>query len=167
MVPLPGQGIGRLSGAFHRPLPPPGPADACRSRPQRQRFLLLPETRGQGRRVSQPRTSHSAPPLRSPRNWRKSSPKSPAPCTSAKAPNWRTRTPAPKSASPSARASASLGSLTFSLPGAPPASGGPRKTRKKAECGMKNAATPKPHQCDIKATSMRVDSQAVATPKPP
>jgi hypothetical protein len=28
-------------------------------------------------------------------------------------------------------------------------------------------ATLKPHQCDIKATSMRVDSQAVATPRPP
>jgi len=28
-------------------------------------------------------------------------------------------------------------------------------------------ATPKPHQCDIKATSMRVDSQAIGTPKPP
>ena len=28
-------------------------------------------------------------------------------------------------------------------------------------------ATPKPHQCDIKATSKRVDSQGVGTPKPP
>ena len=28
-------------------------------------------------------------------------------------------------------------------------------------------ATLKPLQCDIKATPMRVDSQAVATPKPP
>src|ERR1019366_7589287 len=28
-------------------------------------------------------------------------------------------------------------------------------------------ASPKPHQCDIKATSKRVASQAVATPKPP
>ena len=28
-------------------------------------------------------------------------------------------------------------------------------------------ATLKPHQCDIKATPMRVDSQAVGTPKPP
>src|ERR1035437_548052 len=26
---------------------------------------------------------------------------------------------------------------------------------------------PKPHQCDIKATSKRVDSQPIATPKPP
>jgi hypothetical protein len=28
-------------------------------------------------------------------------------------------------------------------------------------------ATPKPHQCDIKASSKRVDSQPIGTPKPP
>jgi hypothetical protein len=28
-------------------------------------------------------------------------------------------------------------------------------------------ATPKPHQCDIKATSKRVDSQAIGTPLRP
>ena len=28
-------------------------------------------------------------------------------------------------------------------------------------------ATLKPHQCDIKATSKRVDSQVIGTPKPP
>src|SRR5664279_1838681 len=28
-------------------------------------------------------------------------------------------------------------------------------------------ATPKPHQCDIRATPKRVDSQPIGTPKPP
>src|ERR1035441_5779870 len=48
----------------------------------------------------------------------------------------------------------------------------PRNPRTKEERKMQNGwakpleATPKPHQCDIKATSMRVASQAVATPKP-
>ena len=51
MVPLPGQGICRLPGAFQRPLPLARPAHARRSRPQRQRFLLLPEARRQGRRA--------------------------------------------------------------------------------------------------------------------
>jgi hypothetical protein len=32
---------------------------------------------------------------------------------------------------------------------------------------VRGQATPKPHQCDIKATSKRVDSQLLATPKPP
>ena len=43
-------------------------------------------------------------------------------------------------------------------------------TKPKAEVRKQNPApkaTPMRHQCDIKATSMRVASQAVATPKPP
>ena len=49
----------------------------------------------------------------------------------------------------------------------------PRNPRKKEECKMQNGrakppkATLRPHQCDIKATSMHVDSQVVGTSKPP
>jgi len=39
--------------------------------------------------------------------------------------------------------------------------------RKNAECRRAGKATLKPSQCDIKATPMRVGSQAVGTPKPP
>ena len=39
--------------------------------------------------------------------------------------------------------------------------------RQNAECRMAGRSHPKPHQCDIEATSMRVASQAVATLKPP
>jgi hypothetical protein len=50
----------------------------------------------------------------------------------------------------------------LSLPAPPLASAGPRNIN---QAGPQ--ATPKPHQCEIKATPMRVDSQAVATLKPP
>ncbi len=61
----------------------------------------------------------------------------------------------------------------LSLPGPPPASAGPRNINRADDQATSSSnaaapqATPKPHQCDIKATPMRVDSQAVATSKPP
>ena len=61
----------------------------------------------------------------------------------------------------------------LSLLGTRPASAGPRNINRADDQATSSSnaaapqATPKPHQCDIKATPMRVDSQAVATSKPP
>jgi hypothetical protein len=39
--------------------------------------------------------------------------------------------------------------------------------RQNAECGITGQSQLKPHQCDIQATLKRVDSQGIATLKPP